>query len=482
MGKLRAAALSGIAAIAVLAMMGTAMAQSIDVPTIVDATGAAMDEPAPIAEQFGNQMHWGLHYAGIVPHVIDDLPEVMDIATYDYVMEEYFIEGTAGTLENGDPAPYSSRFVVLRPSNIANFSGMMLIETQHPGAGIFQTASYARVGGMMAGHMFVGVTNTQDQLGGGTHVSSVNAPRYAGLSIEGGEGAQNPIIAQVAALMQLDNPLGEEWVPEWVVMTGASATSRTAVNFMTQPNGNTAPENALPGGDAPVDAMFVWDNVGFADTNEEGEDIRDTHLDGPLAGVPSIVMATQLEWDADYTVANQDMRSDDTELYRLYQVPGMPHIGTRYLSDANACDLQPMSRFMTEAYVYLGVERMYEWLANDVDPGNARVEFDDGGYVRDEHGNAVGGVRSPQVDVPTVAFMSPNAGGVGPCNLAGYDEPFDEATLDDLYPGGKADYSRQVWARALELIDEGWFPAESIWDLQAEIEGYGETWVSPVLR
>src|SRR5690606_10567700 len=150
--------------------------------------------------------------------------------------------------------------------------------------------------------------------------------------------------------------------------------------------------------------------------------------------------------------------------------------------DANACDLQPMSRFMTEAYVYLGVERMYEWLANDVDPGNARVEFDDGGYVRDEHGNAVGGVRSPQVDVPTVAFMSPNAGGVGPCNLAGYDEPFDEATLDDLYPGGKADYSRQVWARALELIDEGWFPAEYIWDLQAEIEGYGETWVSPVLR
>src|SRR5690606_26343256 len=115
--------------------------------------------------------------------------------TYGYVLEEYFITGTAGTVTVdgvASPAPYTTRIVVLRPENVANFSGMALIETQHTGAGIFQTASYTCAGGMQAGHVYIGVTNAPNQLGGGTHLASVNAPRYAGLSIPGGNTAANP--------------------------------------------------------------------------------------------------------------------------------------------------------------------------------------------------------------------------------------------------------------------------------------------------
>jgi len=446
----------------------------IELPTLLNAAREPGEDAGAIAQQYGNQMHMGIHYAGILPWVVDDLPDVFDLDTYDYVMEEYFISGNAGG------APYSTRFVVLRPENPANFSGMMLIETQHPGAGIFQTMSYSRVGGMQAGHMYVGVTNTNAQLGGGTHAAGVNAPRYAGLNIEGGNLAQNPIIAQVAALMQENNPLGEEWVPEWVVMTGASATSATASNFMIQPNGNTDPANALSDGSRPVDAMFIWDNAGY--TLAEGGDLNPANLAGPLEGVPTIVLATQSEWDtAEYTAANQAQRAPDSETYRLFQVPGMSHIGNRYASDAWNCEIQPENRFMGEAHVYLGVKKIYDWLANGEDPGYARVEFNDSGFVTDEHGNAVGGVRSPQIDVPVAQYVTPNGGGLT-CGLSGYNVYFDDAELADLYPGGRTDYARQFWASTLDLIEAGWFPYEYLWDAAAEVEGFGEVWVNPTVN
>jgi hypothetical protein len=53
---------------------------------------------------------------------------------------------------------------------------------------------------------------------------------------------------------------------------------------------------------------------------------------------------------------------------------------------------------------------------------------------RDAHGNALGGIRSPLVDVPTAALT----GGVnmgGPfCSLFGTTVPFDTATAAALYP------------------------------------------------
>jgi hypothetical protein len=52
--------------------------------------------------------------------------------------------------------------------------------------------------------------------------------------------------------------------------------------------------------------------------------------------------------------------------------------------------------------------------------------------VRDEHGNALGGIRLAEHAVPTATNTGVNSGG-GFCFLFGSHEPFDDATLRELY-------------------------------------------------
>ena len=73
-------------------------------------------------------------------------------------------------------------------------------------------------------------------------------------------------------------------------------------------------------------------------------------------------------------------------------------------------------------------------------------------YVRDAFGNAVGGIRTPSVDVPTSTLSgidNPPAGpGVGSfCLLFGTTTPFTTAELQALYPTHR-DYVSKVTASA----------------------------------
>jgi hypothetical protein len=74
---------------------------------------------------------------------------------------------------------------------------------------------------------------------------------------------------------------------------------------------------------------------------------------------------------------------------------------------------------------------------------------------RDEHGLALGGIRTPAVDVP-VSTLSGEAPAGAPllCSLFGTSTPFDAATLKSLY-GTKADYLDAFHASLDEAIDAG---------------------------
>jgi len=69
----------------------------------------------------------------------------------------------------------------------------------------------------------------------------------------------------------------------------------------------------------------------------------------------------------------------------------------------------------------------------------------EGEVERDSFGNGLGGVRLPAMDVPTATYLPGNTAdpsqpallqGIGnlACRLASSVEPFDQATIDSLYP------------------------------------------------
>jgi hypothetical protein len=75
---------------------------------------------------------------------------------------------------------------------------------------------------------------------------------------------------------------------------------------------------------------------------------------------------------------------------------------------------------------------------------------------RDEHGIAIGGVRSPLVDVPVATLTAePASYGPGPtCEASGATIPFDAATLAELYPT-QADYVRAFTESANTAVEAG---------------------------
>ena len=82
---------------------------------------------------------------------------------------------------------------------------------------------------------------------------------------------------------------------------------------------------------------------------------------------------------------------------------------------------------------------------------------------RDRFGNALGGLRTPFVDVPTATYSAMDSSThdaqlTGLCPLIGYSVPFSQATLQALYPT-HADYLARVTRETNELVRRGFWVA-----------------------
>jgi Alpha/beta hydrolase domain len=93
--------------------------------------------------------------------------------------------------------------------------------------------------------------------------------------------------------------------------------------------------------------------------------------------------------------------------------------------------------------------------------------------VLDANGETEGGVRTPWVDVP-IARLSGIGNSGGPLAfLAGVTEPFDAATLERLYPGGKSEYLKKFQASLDSAIKAGFIlPADRQEILELAALGY----------
>jgi hypothetical protein len=114
----------------------------------------------------------------------------------------------------------------------------------------------------------------------------------------------------------------------------------------------------------------------------------------------------------------------------------------------------PQQHYVSQA----ALGHLTRWAAEGEPPPMApRLVVDARGaeFSADELGLAVGGIRTPWVDVPT-AFMS----GLGQTGetfamLFGRTDPFDDDTLSSLYPGGKEDYLKRFEASLDATIAAG---------------------------
>ena len=84
------------------------------------------------------------------------------------------------------------------------------------------------------------------------------------------------------------------------------------------------------------------------------------------------------------------------------------------------------------------LEGLGQWISNGAEPPASQfmdLTFPGGSaeISLDAHGNAIGGIRPPQIEVPLGTYL-PNNSGPGFCFLFGGFDAFNDQTLNSLYP------------------------------------------------
>ena len=179
--------------------------------------------------------------------------------------------------------------------------------------------------------------------------------------------------------------------------------------------------------------------------------------------VPVFVVNSESE-----SLAHFSVRQPDTDSYRFWEFAGHAH-GTvpskETLRSSWERDLGMTTHPMAPEHGYnalslepgrsAALEHMLDWLEHGTPPptqDRIRIEASPAHIVRDDRGNALGGIRMPSFAVPTARHtgFAPD----GTLHLFGSTEPFDKPTLRALYPDHQA-YTAALNTATAEAVDAG---------------------------
>lgn len=397
------------------------------------------------------------------------------MSDFNYVTQEYFVSGIA------DGSPYKTRIVVRRPANPREFSRLVVAEPMHF-SGFALICQYAQLGIAMSGDACLEIDSEPGDI---SLLQGFNAARYASLSIVS-EAQTNDILAQVGRLVRTNapgNPFAGLGVRD-VVLSGISESSDVTRSYMSAYD-EGLPAFRLPDGSPIYQGFFLVSTLGPDPL--------------PITNVPTIQMPTQSEVTAGMpgngeTSSFQRPDSDSpSNPFRIYEVAGMSHADVRDLPNNQGCIL-PFSQFPQGAMVFMGLEHELNWVAYRIVPPHApsyiAVNPDnqviDGTRVAlDQFGNAIGGIRTPYLDVPIFTYTIPNynianSGGTSfTCELAGFQTPLPQSVLQSRY-GNEGRYLAEVNASMHELTAEGWWPWQYTQpELKADALSYAKEFLAP---
>ncbi len=419
-------------------------------------------------------------------------PMVPSLAQRGYVEEEHVVRGTADlygyddgeTVLRSSDIPFVTRLLVRRPADPSVASGDVVLEPLHPSGDM--ASAWPRTGRTITrdGWTWVGVT--QD-LAGLAATKASDPERYAELDVPF-VGLGYDIVSQVARMLRgPDSPVAVEHL----FMTGASYTGTFQRVFLgdgfhartTRPDGGPAVEGYLIQISSGSFGIGGYNPINPDQDRVEVGDRRRTIGDH---GVPVIELLGEGEAET-HLGATRDDSDDPAGPYRLYEVPGACHMsggedGHRPLAPT----VEEPSDFPMWAVAGRALTNLRDWVVDGVAAPHAeRVRHlaskDDGPggaapeslpLERDEHGNAVGGVRTPWVDVPIARYFphSTIEGGAqmaGPPgrpqinigDIMGCMHRFDADRLRDLY-GTPTGYQER-FAASLDATVAGRWVAEA---------------------
>jgi len=431
-------------------------------------------------------------------------PPLIAAQKADYVDQEFFVSGIANVYDwdaNGNAvvrtpnAPYTTRIIVRRPANLHKFSGTVWVEPLNPTLNIdldrMWQLHYEQI--LRDGDAYVGITAKPIAM---VALQTFDPVRYAPLSMANplpaaqqtcgrlpGEPGYSPntsklyengliwdIISQVGAgLKSSASPIGA--VATRVYGEGWSQTGGYAVRYF-----NTFGPMALMGNGSRVyDGWLIGGATGGTAINQCAAAIA---LPDPRAqvlphGVPVIWLRTQGDFFSfAYRRADSDAPGDQ---FRLWELAGPTHdsitIFENFPPDADiikagvtppndaVCNYQYITDLPYEYNFNAAAQALKAWVVAGIAAPHAdRMVYDaSNNNVLDQYGNALGGVRTPYLDVPIWTYHM-GSGTVFTCLVLGYKTPLSPDVIQQLYPQ-HGTYVSQVAQDTQRLVKEGFIPS-----------------------
>jgi hypothetical protein len=404
-----------------------------------------------------------------------------------YAVSEYFFSGTASSYANvgtlgsdgkwtaqpATSAAYTSRLVVVQPTDPAAFSGNVIVEWFNVSGGADGAPDWSLGHNEIVrnGDVYIGVSA---QNVGVQALRRVDLARYGAL-VHPGDSYSYDIYSQAGqAVRSQASVLMPGLTPQYVIAAGESQSAfrlTTYVNaiaplvnvydsYLINSRSGTsaalsqAPQAAIPA--PPV--VFIRDDSAFPVLTFQTE----TDVAGPLNYLPA--------------------RQPDSASFRLWEAAGTSHADTYLVTEFQkdngswASDLAQFASLTRppssvtiggfslacpvafnagqQHYVFqAAVHALTEWTRTGKPPAsmpllNVDMSTSPPSYMKDAVGNVTGGIRTPAVDAP-IAVLSglPPAGAPGFCVLFGQTIPLTPSQISALYPERK-DFER-AWERSV---------------------------------
>jgi hypothetical protein len=385
-----------------------------------------------------------------------------DLGAAGYTRAEYFFSGQAASYSPTAPlgsdgkwevapasrrAGFRTRFVVDTPDDPWRFNGTVLVEWMNVSAGADIPVDWTMAHNELIrqGYAYVGVSA---QAVGVNQIKTTRPDRYGSLT-HPGDSYSYDIFSQVGQQLRSQSQrLFRGLEPQRVIATGESQSASRLVTYI----------------DAVHPLVHVYDGFMVHSRGAAGSALSQDPL--PLVTGPSPapirddldepVMVVQAEGDV--IGSNLGTRQPDTSKFRLWELAGTSHadaytvaVGASDSGDGQGavrmlgfmrnplragCDL-PINAGSHHWVLQAAFHHLEEWVRSGTPPPSApQLKLASSSPVvlaRDQYGNALGGVRSPQVDAPIATLNSANTG-AGFCRLFGSTTPFTPTQLAALYP------------------------------------------------
>jgi hypothetical protein len=429
---------------------------------------------------------------------VEGQPEIImagfGLGQVGYMLEEFFLDGTATSFEPAGPAgadgywqvrpsgqaPFTTRLVVSRPADPDAFTGTVVLEWLNVSAGFDAPAHWMLTHRhiVRSGWAWVGVSAQRAGVEGGSIFDDAGAepdaasprtmvlpalkesnPARYGTLHHPGDAFSFDIFAQAARAVRSGAALGPLPV-ECLLATGQSQSAIHLVSYVNAVAPTLPPEAACDGYLIGCRTGFAAPLTGWDGRIRTGTDGARVRADGRWP-----VLTVQTESDVTGVLAGITARQPDSSRFRWWEIAGAAHADTYALgaafSDSGELPPAELARMLAPTAEPLGMQcpapvnsgpqhhyvaqaavaHLDRWArGGSPPPPSPRLETDPDDHMRlltDEAGNARGGIRTGWVDVPVAALSGlapPGAAGI--CVLLGTTRVFDDAELARRVPRG----------------------------------------------